>query len=105
VQYEVRFTAELRRSNGAVVAKETAEPFAVTLSPDCSTDTLIFTHNDIQDFKYRLSSKQEKRTPTFSQTVPQCPVACSLYEFVNMGSHRVPRPYNTDVVSLDEATG
>ena len=46
-EYEVRITAELRNAKGAVIADEASEPFAVTFSPDCSTDTLIFTHNDI----------------------------------------------------------
>jgi hypothetical protein len=69
-QYELRYTAVLRDASNSVLAKDSSVPFSVTLSPDCSTDTLIFTHYDIQDFMYKPVSNEEKRTPTFSQTVP-----------------------------------
>jgi hypothetical protein len=51
-QWEIRVIAELRNSANAVLTTEKSEPFRVTFSPDCSTDTLIFTHNDFQDLTY-----------------------------------------------------
>jgi hypothetical protein len=92
-QWEIKIIAELGDDDD-VIAKNSAEAVTVTLSPDCSADTLTFTHPDFQAFTFRVgASRPIIRTPSFTQMVPQCPVKCELNEYVHMGSSYYPIPY------------
>jgi hypothetical protein len=92
-QWEIKLIAELR-DDRKIVAKDNSERLTVTLSPDCSSDNLLFTHLDFRQFNYYIGeSGAVTRMPAFAQTTPQCPVNCELKELVHMGHFPYTGPY------------